>query len=157
MRLSKLLGAAGAALLLLAAVLGTTSSAASANSVTARTKSWTVTLAISRSTLKAGTKMPATLTFVNKTGHLLVISGCATDATFGVGLAKPGTPYSPISGAIGCRTTLRPGTTVLRRNIYASLATGGNLPTGRYHTVIEWNSTPHQLPHPGSLYVLVTT
>jgi hypothetical protein len=174
MRVPKLLGGAGAAALVLAAVSGTVSSAApvslalppfsrhclpngvKATSVTARSKGWTVTLSIGASTVKTGATLPATLTFVNKTGHKLRVSGCETDATFGVGLAKPGTPYSPISGVVACWTTLRPGTTVLHRTIYAGLATGGNLPTGRYHTAIEWAGTPRQLPHSGPLYVTVT-
>ena len=156
MRLSRLLGAAGAATLVLAAASGTVSSATPNYSVTASSKGWAVTLAIGRPTVKAGTKLPATLTIVNRTGHKLRFEGCEIDATLDVGLAKPGTPYSPISGVVGCWTTLRPGTTVLHRTIFAELATGGNLPAGRYHTVIEWESTPHQLPHPGPLYVLVT-
>ena len=156
MRLSKLLGAAGTAVLALAVVSGTASSATPMSSVTARSKGWTVTLSIAASTVKSGATLPATLAFVNKTGHQLRVGGCETDATFAVGLAKQGTSYSPISGVVACWTTLHPGTTVLHRTIYAGMATDGNLPAGRYHTVIEWVGTPRQLPHPGPLYVTVT-
>ena len=156
MRSSKLFGAAGAATLVLAVVSGTVSSASPIASVTARSKGWTVTLSIGADWVKTGATLPATLTFVNKTGHKLRFGGCETDATFAVGLAKAGTTFSPISGTVGCWTTLRPGTTVLHRTIYAGLTTGGNLPAGRYHTAIEWAGTPRQLPHPGPLYVTVT-
>ena len=156
MRFLQLLGAMGAPTLVLAIVSASGSSAAQVSSVTARSTGWTITLSIRAATVKAGTTLPSTLTFVNKTGHNLRVSGCETDATFGVGLAKLGTPYSPISGAVACWTVLRPGTTILHRTIYAAIATGGDLPAGRYHTVIEWAGTPRQLPHPGPLYVTVT-
>jgi hypothetical protein len=164
-----------AATLLVAAMLPLAASvsvagASSATSVTTSSKGWVVTLTIAKSSLRAGSSMPATLTIVNRTGRVVKMGGCQVDANFVIGIANAKVQYEPISGAVGCWTDFHTGTNVFHEFIAASYnwcgGQGGpkwgknptvapKLPTGHFHTVVEWFGTPSSMPKPGILSVSV--
>jgi hypothetical protein len=142
-----------------------------ATGVTTSSKGWVVTLSIAKWNLPTGSSMAATLTIVNRTGHVVRVPSCQTNAIFVVGLGNAKVPYEPISGTIVCSTTLTEGTNVFCDRISAAyqqcFRSGGvpacgpggtmpGLPPGFYRTVVEWPSSPPFIRHPGTLWVTVT-
>lgn len=143
-----------------------------ATAVTTSSKGWVVTLSIARVALLTGSSMSATLTIVNRTGHSVRVPSCETDAIFVVGIGNSSVPYTPVSGAIVCSTTLRSGATVFRESISASyqhcfqngdkpacgkVGTMPALPPGSYHTVVDWPTAPPGIRKPGILWIQVVS
>lgn len=136
-----------------------------ARAVTTSSKGWAVTLAVAKTTVRTGTRLSATITIVNRTGHSVTVEGCQPNLDFFIELANAKVSYQSLSGLVACSTTLRRGTTVIHAQIIAAYtACGGpgqpscanpNLPVGTYHTAVIWPSgTPH-IPEPGRLYISV--
>jgi hypothetical protein len=136
-----------------------------AHNVTTSSKGWAVTLAVSKTTVRTGTKFSATITIVNRTGHSVTVQGCQPNFDFSVELANAKVPYQGLSGAVACSTQLRVGSTVIHAPITAVYsACGGqgqpscsnpDLPVGTYHTVVNWPTGNPHIPEPGRLYINV--
>lgn len=136
-----------------------------AHAVTTSSKGWAVTLAVSKTTVRTGSKFSATITIVNRTGHSVTVQGCQSNFDFSIGLANAKVPYQGVSGAVACSTKLRVGKTVIHTTVTAVYSSCGGqglpscanpgLPVGKYHTVVNWpTGTPH-VPQPGRLYITV--
>jgi len=148
---------------------GASADLARVTEVVTSSKGWVVTLSIAKTSLRAGSSMPATVTIVNKTGHNVRVEGCASDETFAVGIGNAKVPYTFFSGAVACVTTLHEGSNVFHERIVATYQICGGqgnpacgpgspkLPTGRYHTVVAWVSALPSIPKPGALWFTVTT
>jgi hypothetical protein len=136
-----------------------------AHTVTTSSKGWAVKLAVSKTTVRTGTKFSATITIVNQTGHSVTVQGCQSNFDFSVELANAEVPYQGLSGAVACSTKLHVGSTVIHAPITAVYsACGGqgqpscatsDLPMGTYHTVVNWPTGSPHIPEPGRLYINV--
>lgn len=131
---------------------------------------FTTTLRVSRTQVAAGDPISAVLTIVNRSGLNVSYFSCLGDTTLLVGIGNDAIPFNPASGAVGCSTRLHPGTNVFKETIstdYQGCGGGGfppcgsppiihSLPPGSYHTVIEWQGAPSELPHPRGIPVTLT-
>jgi len=136
-----------------------------AHAVTTSSKGWTVTLAVSTTTVRSGGKSSATITIVNRTGHPVTVDGCLTNFDFSISLVNAKVPYLGINGGVACSTKFRVGRTVIHSQVVAVYSSCGgpgqpscgnpNLPVGTYHTVVNWPTGAPQIPQPGRLYITV--
>lgn len=152
-----------------ALVLGLVSSVASATpsgqSVSATSKDWTVTIWVARTSTRAGTTIPATVTVDNRTGHRVEVTGCVgTIYKIVVGNSK--VPNSPVIPTVLCAGTMAPGAHVFHTKVLTTYQTcSGNLncgdpakpsalPAGTYRTQVV---LPGAFPTPGPLAITLTT
>jgi len=131
-----------------------------ARAVTTSSKGWAVTLAVAKTTVRTGSKISATITIVNRTGHSAYVEGCLPDFDFFVDLVNSKVPHQNVSGLVACSTSLRIGTTVIHTQINAiysatTRAMSPDLPVGTYHTAVNWPKGPAHIPKPGRLYISV--
>ena len=160
---------------LCALLLGqTTTAGAASQSSTTTVRGFTTTLSIATTNTVAGRSIAASITIVNSTRRSLSYPSCTVDASLTIGLTSATAPYDAISGAVGCRTVIAPGTNTLTEEIPTTyLACGASqlgrvalaclpdskgtpLPVGRYVTDISWYGVPSEIPHPRPLTVVLT-
>lgn len=141
-------------------------SAATGKTVTTTNRDWAVTLRVARTSVRPGRSLRATLIIANRTGRPVRVPGCAADFTYQIDLADAKIPNGPVSGAVACWTTLRPGRNVFHRHVFARYEVCGGqdspkcpapLPPGMYHTVVGWTGdSAADIPEPGVITVTVT-
>jgi hypothetical protein len=156
----------------IALVLGLLSSVASAapngQSVSATSKDWTVTVWVARTSTKAGTTIPATVTVDNRTDHRVEVTGCVgTIYKIVVGNSK--VPNRPVIPTVLCAGTIGPGAHVFHTKVVTTYQTcSGNLncgdpakpsalPSGTYHTQVLLPGAKASLPAPRPLTITLTT
>jgi hypothetical protein len=139
-------------------------------STTASQGDFTTTLIVNRTRVPAGDPITGVLKILNHSGRTVNCFSCLGDATLLVGIGNDAIPFNPVSGAIGCSTRLHPGINVIKETLSTSYqGCGGSgvppcgsppiirsLPTGSYHTEIEWQGAPSQLPHPPGISITLT-
>lgn len=138
--------------------------AAVGKSVTTTAPGWSVTLSVAKVSVRAGHTVPATLTITNKTHHSAKVYSCAANGVYGIKIENARIPEHPITGLVGCSSTLRPGRNVFHkriRAIYESCSENNPpcpapLPAGVYHTVLNWPTFSAHVPKPGVLTITVT-
>jgi hypothetical protein len=133
------------------------------------TKDWTVTIWVARTSVKAGTSIPATVTVNNRSGHRINIEGCpGVNYEMVAGSVK--VPNSPVIPSVACSSTMSPGIHVFHtkvQTIYMVCGGGGNpscgqpprfspLPAGTYRTQIVLPNARPALPTPHALTIFLT-
>jgi hypothetical protein len=158
------------ALALAAAICGLLMSHASAavngSEVTAASKGWTVELWVARTTTRAGTTIPATITLDNRTGHRVEVTGCP-GVIFTIVASNANVPNRPVIAAEYCGSAMTPGIHVFHTKVLTDYQTCGikdsprcgsprklpALPAGTYHTYVIWPTAMPTLPRPASVAI----
>jgi hypothetical protein len=145
------------------------SATSSGRTSTAASKEWTVTVRLARTSTRAGTPIPVTVTVLNKTAHKLSGSGCpGVNFLMGVTNAKVPNPI-PVTLAL-CSFSITPGVHVFHTKVITTYeGCGGNgvpkcgnppklraLPAGTYHTQTIWPELGKDFPKPQKFTVTLT-
>ncbi len=140
-------------------------SAAVPRSVTTTSPGWSVTLEVEETTVQVGRSIASTLIVTDETGHPATVYSCAANGVYGINLESSRIPNGPVTGAVACTSTLRPGHHVFRKRISTDYETCGGatdracpapLPVGVYHTVMNWPRFSAPVPTPGDLTIRLT-
>ena len=165
--------AASAGALLMALAAPGLAAVSSGVSSTARTAGWTVTVLVARTTVKAGTAIPATITIDNHSGHAVRIGECpGTYDLMNLGNAK--IPNSIVVPTPACsENSIAPGVHVVHTKVWTTFegctkstpshdlprcpksGTSVPLPVGNYRTNIVLPSIKG-LPTPKPITVRLT-
>lgn len=140
-------------------------SVTSGESVTTTSPEWAVTLSVPRNSVRAGRSNGATLLIQNRTDHSVKVRSCRADFDYSITLGNAKVRNSPVSGAVACSITLRPGRNIFHRTLSARYEVCGGrdhpacpapLPVGSYHTELAWPKSSAPIPAPGTLRIRVT-
>ena len=163
-------GAVSVVALVLGLLTSRASAASTGQSDAATSKDWTVTVWVARTSTRAGTTIPATVTVDNRTSRRISFSGCpGTIYELILGNAK--VPNSPVIATVLCLGKMTPGIHVFHTKVQSTyqvcVVRGtppcGNppkpspLPTGTYHTQIVLPDAKPSLPTPRPLTITLTT
>lgn len=137
----------------------------------ATTKDWTVTVWVSRTAVKAGTSIPATVTVDNRSGHPIAIEGCP-GIDYEMVAGNSTVPNSPVIPSVACSSTMSPGVHVFHtkvETIYMGCGGGDGsppcgrppgllpLPAGTYQTQIVLPGARPSVPTPRPLTITLTS
>ncbi len=133
-------------------------------SITRNSPGWSVTLTVKKTTVRAGTPIPATLVVTNRTGRSVRYSSCRDNGVFGMGVANHHVPQGLASGAVACSASMRPGRNIFHETVWTNYESCSPsvppcrvpLPGGIYHTIVLWPKFAAQVPRPGSLAIRLT-
>ena len=146
------------------------SSASSGRSTSASTKEWSVTVWVARTSTKAGTMIPATVTVDNRATHRVQVSGCA-GANYEILVGNAKIPNSPIIATVLCLSMMGPGIHVFHTKVQTRYQVCGGvgsppcgnppsmapLPSGTYRTELVLPGARHPLPLPRPLTITLTS
>lgn len=136
----------------------------------ANSDGWTSVVAISKSSLRSGSSLAATVTVINRTGRTVDVLGCPSDSIFTAQLGNAKIPNRAIISDVLCRSPLHPGKNVFHFSVAASYDSCGvfgtpvcarngvqaKLPVGTYQLNVSWPLTTPSIPKPKTLSVSVT-
>jgi hypothetical protein len=120
---------------------------------------------MSRTAVRAGRAIAATLTVTDMTGHRARFDSCVDNGVFDMILDSRRVPQGTFTGAVACSTTVHPGDNVFHAEVSTDYGTCGGdsghpcpspLPAGIYHTVVNWPQVSSDVPGPGILTVRLT-
>lgn len=156
--------------LLLGSLPSGAGAASSGRSHTATSKDWTVTIWVARTSTKAGTSIPATVTVDNRLDHRVDITGCpGTDYEIVAGNSK--VPNNPVIPTVFCSSKMGPGIHIFHTKVQTmyQVCGGGEgtppcgnppkmspLPVGTYHTQLILPGASPSLPTPRALTITLT-
>ena len=162
-------GAASVAALVVGLLTPGASAASTGRTATATSKEWTVTLWVARTSTRAGTSIPATVTVDNRTGHRVVVSGCR-GVVFEMDLGNAKIPNPIAVTTAECSSSMAPGVHVFHTKVLTTYeGCGGNglpkcgnppkmspLPAGTYRTQTVWLGAKPALPTPRPITITLT-
>ncbi len=146
-----------------------TGAAPTANTSSITKSQFTTPLTLAATSVVSGRPINASIAIVNRTRHSIGFPSCRIDASLLVGIEPAAIPFSPLNGAVGCRTVIRPGVNMFKESIPTTyqgcsdlkapfceaIETAPPLPVGTYRTVITWLDVPSVVPHPKPITVVV--